>query len=61
MRHGRTATAKIPAAPLADQPIDLEVVEFWEAFEARSTLEAIICEGARNCSSRPSRVKSMTS
>ena len=47
MRHGTTATAKIPAAPLVGQPIDPEVVEFREAFEARSTLDEIIREGAR--------------
>ncbi len=47
MRHGTTATAKIPADPLVGQPIDPEVVEFREAFEARSTLDEIIREGAR--------------
>jgi putative transposase len=47
MRNGTTATAKIPAAPLVGQPIDPEVVEFREAFEARSTLDEIIREGAR--------------
>jgi putative transposase len=47
MRHGTTATAKIPAAPLVGQPIDPEVVEFREAFEARSALDDIIREGAR--------------
>ncbi len=47
MRNTTTATAKIPAAPLANQPIDPEVVEFRDAFEARSTLDEIIREGAR--------------
>ena len=47
MRHGTTATAKSPAAPMVGQPIDPEVVEFREAFEARSTLDEIIREGAR--------------
>jgi hypothetical protein len=47
MRNGTTATAKIPAASLVSEPIDAEVAEFREAFEARSTLDEIIREGAR--------------
>jgi putative transposase len=47
MRHGTTATAKIPAASVVGQPIDPEVIEFREAFEARSTLDEVIREGAR--------------
>ena len=47
MRNGTTATTKFPAATAVSEPIDPEVVEFREAFEARSTLDEIIREGAR--------------
>jgi putative transposase len=47
MRNGTTATAKIPAAPVVSESIDPEAVEFREAFEARSTLDEIVREGAR--------------
>jgi len=53
MRNGTKATDKIPAAPLIIQPIDPEVVEFREAFEARSTLDESIREGVRKTLQTP--------
>jgi putative transposase len=47
MRHGTTAAAPAPVPGTLSEAIDLEVVEFREAFEARSTLDEIIREGAR--------------
>ena len=47
MRNGTTARAKFPEASRVDEAIDPEVVEFRAAFEARSALDEIIREGAR--------------
>jgi putative transposase len=47
MRHGTSATFGTPARTTANEAIDSEVVEFREAFEARSALDEIVREGAR--------------
>jgi putative transposase len=47
MRHGTTATVKTPARTTSIEAIDSEVIEFREAFEARSVLDEIVREGAR--------------
>ena len=47
MRHGNGSRSGTRFQAPLGQPIDLEVVEFREAFEARSTLDEIIREGAR--------------
>jgi putative transposase len=47
MRHGTSATFGTPARTTADEAIDSEVIEFREAFEARSALDEIVREGAR--------------
>ncbi len=57
MRHGTTATAKIPAAPLVEQPIDPEIVEFREAFEARARSTRSFVKVPVRCFSRPLRVE----
>ncbi len=47
MRNSTTATVEIPVGPVGNSAIDPEVVEFRSAFEARSTLDEIVREGAR--------------
>jgi putative transposase len=47
MRHGTTTTVGTPARTSANEAIDSEVIEFREAFEARSVLDEIVREGAR--------------
>ncbi len=47
MRHGTTGTVKTPARTTSIEAIDAEVIEFREAFEARSALDEIVREGAR--------------
>jgi len=47
MRHGTTATVKTPARTTSIEAINSEVIEFREAFEARSALDEIVREGAR--------------
>lgn len=47
MRHVTTADAPTPVPGTLSEAVDPEVVEFREAFEARSTLDEIIREGAR--------------
>jgi transposase-like protein len=47
MRHGTTGTSGTPARVTSIEPIDPEVVEFREAFEAKSTLDELVREGAR--------------
>ena len=57
MRHGTTATAKIPAAPPVSEPIDPEVVEFREAFEAAARWTRSSAKAPVRCSRRPSRAE----
>ena len=47
MRHGTTETVRTPARTASIEAVDPEVVEFREAFEAKSTLDEIVREGAR--------------
>jgi len=47
MRHRIKGTSGTPARTASIEPIDPEVVQFREAFEARSTLDEIVREGAR--------------
>jgi hypothetical protein len=47
MRHGTTERVKTPARTASIEAVDPEVVEFREAFEAKSTLDEIVREGAR--------------
>ena len=47
MRHGTTERVKTPARTASIEAVDPEVVEFREAFEAKSTLDEIVREGTR--------------
>ncbi len=47
MRHGTAETVRTPARTASIEAVDPEVVEFREAFEAKSTLDKIVREGAR--------------
>lgn len=47
MRHGTAARVKTPARTASNEAIDPEVIEFRDAFEARSALDQIVREGAR--------------